>query len=738
MTPIRTARWVAAVVVLAWAGTAAAELEVGGFRLLGDVELGGRAYLDRPAPTHRGKFEEYRDMSPGPFGALSLSLMRPDESYGLDFSGNRFGYEDQEFRLGAGRTGKWRFEIDWSQTPHVYSTTARLLATEPERGVFRLPGARPPLERHNDAPERHEISTRTDTGRMKLTLTPSPGLEISAGYSLTRRDGDRPMSMAFGGPGNNFYETLEPIEQTIHDFRAGITIARERWQFQAGYIASVFVNDMRWMRVDNPCFPGGAAPCSASDTAAGSPITGQHSLAPSNMAHTINLAGGVNLPLRTRVNASASYAVHLQNEEFLPHTINRSISNNDLNLPERSLHGQEHNIIALVSASSRPFQALPLTLSAKYRFHDMLDLTPELTFAGHVQNDKTLSGDDRRAGRFSYMRQNFDVDGRYRLLTPLAMTIGAGWERWDRNKHREVEDSDEFSGKAALDWTPLDWVLARVTYRPSFRRIAKYNTRAHHEHVVEEDAVTASQGQSFLLRKFDQGERDRQRVDALIQLMPIETLTVSPTFSYRYDDYIRSVLGLQQEESWSAGVDVSWSPVERVAFNVGYNHERNVQRMRSRSRPVVGSSALDFADFDWISNLADTIDTFSAGLRATLIPGKLDWLANGSFQYALGRVETNNPVEPTSSTAANNYTADAKPWPAFDDMLIRFDTSLRYHFLKSWTATLGYVYESFQKHDFRTDNIRPFMGVNGTFLGNDYRNYDAHIVGMSFSYRFGQ
>jgi MtrB/PioB family decaheme-associated outer membrane protein len=724
--------------ILGWAGSVAAQ-EIAGFNISGEIEPGVRVFVERPSPTRQGKFEEYRDIPPGLFlHSLKLGLVRPDESYGLDLSGARWGHEDQEFALRVGRLGRWQLLFEWDQTPHTYSTTGRFLADEVERGVYRLPSTRPALVTHNSARTLDEISMRTDTGRLLFTLSPTPDLDVTANYTMIRRDGERPMGMSFGSPGSNFYEVLEPIEQTIHDFRLGAVIARERWQFQAGYTASVFVNDMRWMRADNPCFPGAPAGCAAGDFAAGSPITGQMSLPPSNMAHTLNLAGGINLPLRTRINASASYAVHLQNDRFLPHTINPAIASPTLALRERSLHGNEQNVVALVSATSRPF-SLPLTLSGKYRFHDMMDFSDEIVFQGHVVNDKTLSVGRRLAGRFAYMRQNADVDARYQVAAPVAVTIGTGWERLDRNSHWEVEDSDEVFGKAAIDATPFDWLLARLTYRPSFRRIAKYNTRAHAEHAVgDEDGATISQGQSVLLRKFNEGERDRQRVDALLQFTPLETLTISPTVGYRWDDYVRSVLGLQSEQAWNAGIDVSWTPVERIHLSLGYSHERTTQQMRSRSRPVVGGFGVDFADYDWVTNIADTIDTITVGLKATLIPKTLDWTFSGSYQYALGRYQTNNPVDPASSTAGNNATARAKPWPAFEDTALRLDTALRYHFHKSWTASLGYVFESFQKNDWRTDRLDPFEGPSAIWLGNDSRNYAAQLVGITVGYRFGK
>jgi hypothetical protein len=319
------------------------------------------------------------------------------------------------------------------------------------------------------------------------------------------------------------------------------------------------------------------------------------------------------------------------------------------------------------------------------------------------------------------------------------VTLGGGWERWDRNRHREVPTSDETFVKAAVDLTPLDWLLARLTYRPSFRRISAYNTFAHLAHTVVEELEVAdiAQSQSPLLRKFDEGERDRQRIDLLLQLMPIDALTATFTAGWRNDDYLRSPLGLQKATTWSAGADVTWTPLERLSVAGGYVREVIVQTQRSRSRPVTGTTTFDFADFNWIADNTDTIDTFHLGVTTTVVPRVLDWTLGGSYSYALGRVETRNPAVPTSGSAAQNATATAQPFPAFEDSLLRLDTALKYHFGKVWTASLGYAFESFQKNDWRTDRLNPFIpGVTSIWLGNDARNYAAHIVTATLGYRF--
>jgi MtrB/PioB family decaheme-associated outer membrane protein len=714
-------------------GVAAAQTQLGGVNIEGGLEAGGRFYIQRPTPSERAKFEEYRDLSPGLFLAgMNLRLSTPNESIFGEFGGSKWGYSDQDYYLSVGRLGLWQFDFVWDQTPHIISTTGRFLATEPARGVYELSTPRPPLVAHNSAPDISEIAVRWDKALMRFAYSVSPSLDFGAEYTRTRKDGDKPMGMAFGSPGANFYEVLQPIEQTVHDLRIRGAFADPRFQIQFGYGLSIFENDLSRIQASNPCF-GNTAPCSAGEAAG--PATGQSSLPPSNMAHALNLAGGVNLPLRTRVNANVAWGLHLQNDAFLPHTINPALASDpSLVLPTQSLNGLVQTWLVYLSATSRPFE--PVTFGAKYRFYDYADYSRKITFPAVVLDDNALEP-ARAAGRWSWQKQNAELDARTRLVEVVALTTGVGWERWDRNSHREVPISNEYFFKAAVDATPTEWLLARVAYTPSFRRIQTYKTFAHLEHSVLEDPGGAAEaGQSPFLRKFDEANRNRQKVDGQLQFTLGDVFTVTPSASAHWDDFYDSRLGLQEENGWSAGVDLTWTPLERVAFSVGYTYEQLFQKMRSRSRPVSSGATLDFVDFDWVSDLTDTVQTVYVGLKAALIPKVLDLRIDGSYANALGRIDTHNPTPPTSGSAAQNATATAQPFPAFHDMLVRVEAALIYHFLKNWSAKVGYAFEMFEKTDWRTDTLNPFMGVSSIWLANDLKNYTAHMIGGTLAYRF--
>jgi MtrB/PioB family decaheme-associated outer membrane protein len=730
-------------------GAASAQTDLGGgWVLSGDVEAGFRFLPGEPSQRESAKFEEYRDLPANrPFlDHLDLRLRTGDDLLFFELGGSKWGQKDQEYVLGGGRLGLFEGGFEWNQIPHTFSTNARFMGNEETRGVFSLPTPRPTLNLHNAAPELDEIATRWDIARLSFKVTPTPEIDLIAEYTRTRKSGERPIGMAFGSPGGNFYEILEPIDQTVHDLRLRAVIARERWQLQFGYAFSAFQNDLGGVTSANPCVglsstPVGLPPAfgCGGDGDATATASGRTALAPDNSAHTFSIGGGVSLPWwRTRLSGNFTYSLRFQNQDFLPHTINTGIASPVLVLPQKSLDGVVGVTTLNLNATSRPLP--PLSLTAKYRLFDYNDMTDEFVMPGGVVNDKTLSTDPSHVHRFPYTRHNLDLDARWRFGTIVAAGIGGGWERWDRADTREVQRSDEVFARATLDVTPWDWLIARLSYRPSFRRIGDYVTTAHLAHKVVEDVPSAddiAQGQSPLLRKLDESDRDRQRVDLMIEVTPIESLTASFTVGYRDDQFNNSPLGLQNANTWTAGVDLTWTPSERLAVTAGYNHESIMQKQRSRSRPVSDGQTLDAADFDWISVNSDRIDSFHLGVRASLIPGKLDLLFGARYEYAVGEIHTRNPGPVTSGSVSQQQTAAGKRMPATEDSMFRLDAGIRWHFWKKWTAGLSYAFEVFDKSNWRTDQLDPFVpGVSSIWLGNDIKDYTAHILAVTLGYRF--
>jgi len=272
-------------------------------------------------------------------------------------------------------------------------------------------------------------------------------------------------------------------------------------------------------------------------------------------------------------------------------------------------------------------------LSARYRLYDLNDRSDQFVLPVRPLNDRA---DSLLAAlepeRHSFTRHNADLDARYQIARSLAATIGTGWERWNRGPERMVQELDEVFLKAAVDATPTDWLLARLTYRPSIRR----GDHGGHANPAEQFGYA---------RDFDLADRDRQRVDLTFQITPLDSLSITPAGGVRYDEFNNTPMGIQEDWTWSAGIDIGWSPVERVSFGLGYMHEVGNRDLLAKQTTVSPNTF-------FLSNMTDTFDTVRLNSKVALIPKRLDWIVDASYATSYGEVKTRNPTGADGGTAA--------------------------------------------------------------------------------------
>src|SRR3990172_246799 len=598
-----------------------------------DIEAGGRVV---GGDTDAAKFQEYRVLDTNPFlDHARITLETRDKKRYVEFSTFDAGRNDQNYSFLAGKYGGYELEIFWDQIPHLLSTTGRtLFATTQEDSTVSLtlpPGVASAVQAAsatgtpspravllngflNSGAVPVDLGFTTSKGGFGLKYALTDSLDMGVRYTYTEKDGTIPMGAGFGGPGGSIIELPAPVFNRTHLGEGKLQFARPGWNVAIGGAVSHFDQGIDNISFDNPQNAtdntGTPAPAFSS--------RGRTTLDPSNQAYNVFLTGGVSLPLRTRITGKFSYGWRSQDEPFVPHTINPVLAADPrLALPHSSLDGDIRTTLIPLNATSRPIPRVPLTLSAGYRYYDFDNKTPEIEFDAHVVRDLgPVVADTRVTTPYSYTKHNARLDGSYPLLSNLNFKLGYEWERWERDpKHREVPTSDEHTMKTSFDFTPNDWLLLRAAYRRSWRDIDKYNPQAHHQHVALDieagDPAEALdlQSQNPLLRKFDQADRTRDRVEILASITPLETLNFTATYSLLYDDFDKSrspetfgfpgqpaslitdtsPLGLQESKGWSAGGDLAYNPFPWLSFFVNYTHEEFKYDQLSRSRPVISN-----------------------------------------------------------------------------------------------------------------------------------------------------
>ena len=721
---------------------AGAETEVLDWNVSGSIEAGGiYSYGERGS----SKFNEYRDMDNGFVGELSLRGEKKDSPYYFDLQAKNPARDDQGYEGVFGRYGLFRLELGWDRTPHILSNSAKTIFQE-SGGNFTLPStlrstiqatftaipanvAATPISAANATLIANiqntingllrpvDLSFNTDVARAGFTFTPTDEWRFDLEYSNLRRQGYRPVGTVIGSPGGSVTELAVPIENYTHEVKFGAEFAREAFALQFGYTGSIFRNNYDNYSWDNPLVITNTATASS---------RGQVSTPPDNMAHTFSLTGSAALPLRSRISGTFSYGMLRQDETFLDNAPNPvlTVRNTD-DAGNSSPDAKANLIMGNIQLTSRPINSV--TATARYRYFEYQNDTPQHTFSfsypegiGPAQVHSTLQE--------RYTKQNAGFDLGWRPIRMISLKTGYEYEHWNRGD-REVTSTNEHVGKIAADFNPIDWFLGRVTYSYGDRTVENYQNVA---------------AQLPQLRKFDEADRRRNRLDLLTQFS-WDTVTLSGTFGLVLDDYYNSDYGLKKADYYAPGLSIGWTPLDWLTLSADYTYEYYKYNQQSRYR----TPTVDSAGNDWESKSKDEFHTVGLNAVLGLIPKKLDVTLGYAVTFGYTTIRTANltvpPTTPSSALAGitpNN--ASAFDWDKIYNVLQTVKVVAKYRLTEKFQARLGYAYERYTERDFARDPLKAFMGdvdtanagIQSVFLGATQPNYEAHILSFLLRYDF--
>ncbi len=721
---------------------AGAGTEVLDWNVSGSIEAEGiYSYGERGS----SKFNEYRDMDNGFVGELSLRGEKKDSPYYFDLQAKNPARDDQGYEGVFGRYGLFRLELGWDRTPHILSNSAQTMFQE-SGGNFTLPStlrstiqatftaipanvAATPISAANATLIANiqntingllrpvDLSFNTDVARAGFKFTPTDEWRFDLEYSNLRRQGYRPVGTVIGSPGGSVTELAVPIENYTHEVKFGAEFAREAFALQFNYIGSIFRNNYDNYSWDNPLVITNTATASS---------RGQVSTPPDNMAHTFSLTGSAALPLRSRISGTFSYGMLRQDETFLDNAPNPvlTVRNTD-DAGNSSPEAKANLIMGNIQLTSRPINSV--TATARYRYFEYQNDTPQHTFSfsypegiGPAQVHSTLQE--------RYTKQNAGFDLGWRPIRMISLKTGYEYEHWNRGD-REVTSTNEHIGKIAADFTPIDWFLGRVTYSYGDRTVENYQNVA---------------AQLPQLRKFDEADRRRNRLDLLTQFS-WDTVTIAPTFGFALDDYYNSDYGLKKADYYAPGLSIGWTPLDWLTLSADYTYEYYKYNQQSRYR----TPTVDSAGNDWESKSKDEFHTVGLNAVLGLIPKKLDVTLGYAVTFGYTTIRTANltvpPTTPSSAPAGitpNN--ASAFDWDKIYNVLQTVKVVAKYRLTEKFQARLGYAYERYTERDFARDPLKAFMGdvdtanagIQSVFLGATQPNYEAHILSFLLRYDF--
>ncbi len=688
------------------------------------------------------KFGKYNGLdSEGLFGVLDFEVGRrgawdsEDASY-WRWSGSDIGLDARETRFETGVQGLWRVNVGYDALPTRRSDSAQTIFTNPGSTVLALPSNWVPGQNTatmsrlsgslHDVDLEH-VRRRFDVGFQRDLRNK---WQVSTDYRRETLNGNKSIGAVIGNSGGNPRAVLlpEPVDYATDQIDVVLRYGDERGQIQAGYYVSLFHNDNESLTWQNPysAINGWAV-------SAGFPNgQGSLSLPPDNQFHQVSVAGGWNFSERTRANGDIAFGRMLQNEQFLPYTVNPTLAASITQpLPRDSLDGRIDTTVLNLRVSSRPTPRW--YWNAGFRYDDRDNQTPRSEYVyigGDSQNQQVgpTSSNRRFNEPYSYREEKLRFDSGYKLADWLDLT-GSTEHRRIRRTYSEREEADESTFGFGLRSDFSDRISGGLRVSRADRSGSTYIGNEPFLSGYSPGYTSTVPGQFEnppLLRKFHLADRVRDQASLYLTLTPNEAWSVGFNADYMDDDYTSSELGLTRSRLLDYTVDVAWVPATSWSLYGFYTYDRmrSDQDGRSTRGATRPADSVDPAR-SWFADHRDRVSTWGAGWTHDLMEGRLQF----STDYVRSRSESNVFVTTGSSLTS-------APLPQDTTRLQALALYARYKLRKDLAVHFGYRFERYDSTDFALDGIEANQLANVILFGEQSPDYRVNVFTLSFNFSF--
>ncbi len=688
------------------------------------------------------KFGEYtgltddNDVFPiGNLDALLRDEYDDDSAFYLDLSARNLGLESREFEIEGGSQGQYGGRLHYQQIPHYLIEDAQtpyrgegtdnlsLQAGYPSVGDTGAPNT--PSEIVGVGPLR-EIDIENDRERIGASLfwLPLENWRFDVDYRNEVREGTKRTYGIFGVNGGNPAAAAlpEPVDYEVNEVDVTAGYAGERFQLQAAYGGSFFDQNNRSLTWAN-AYTGGQ-PGPGGGPWPDIPDEGQMALDPDNQAHDFSLSAGYNIMRTFRATASVGYGLMLQDDDFLPYTINPDLTP-VVGLPENSLDGEINIWRADVGLSARPIR--DLDLSARYRFHDRDNDTPRENYA-RVINDtapQNPATELRRNLPHSYTQHLANAEAHYRVFDGTKVSLNYEFEHMDRT-FTERDNTNEHTVGGRVRSQPLDYLYGWVGYERSWRGGDNYKGNKPYlkSHPLETDSKAFENIDST--RKYHLANRDRDEVKGAVTVTPLDNLAFTLSGTYAKDDYDDTDLGLTESEWLSTTLDVSYNPLPSLTTYAFYTFDEFTFDQKGLEWRGNDPTQINDPGRRWSTESEDQTHTLGIGATWAAIPDRLSLTADLVFSWA----ETDYDIDAGSTLTGVEDLEDLDT--DFRSLFIAAD----YKLIENVSLRLAYRYEFVDTEDFALDDLKPGSSSNTLTFGEDGPDYTAHVIGLSTTITF--
>ena len=698
------------------------------------------------------KFNEYRDIKDGLYlYRLNLGLLdRPGSRY-IDLAARNLFRDDQNVLLATGKWRKWRFELEWDETPHLISTKAKTPYNYQGDGIFTVPStagvdmstagastAKDSTVASYLSSNLHdtELGTQREKARISYSMNATPELAFKIPAGVERKEGFEVPSAAIGDRPPRALNTQisEPVDYSTKELSFKTDYAKENYQVQFSYLLSAFDNDndsLTWNNIFYDPTSGNTTTVEDGATDRTYSTVGRTALYPDNLYQNFTLTTAFNLPKESRLDATVSYSRFDQNENLLPYSYSALGTDWDSasKLPRTSAEAELSSTYLKLNYSIIPVQGLGLHGFYNYYGLENGTNTDEWYYVTQDASSNTSGGtnvnNQRKNLAYDYAKQNYGVDAYYPFK---GYRFGLGYEREEIGRDFRESDTSEDIFKASLS-TQLAKILSlKLKYHYGIRDGSGYNGEVTDESYHFSNAAESGSDRPVSafsnhpdLRKFDVADRKRSQFDISAAASPRPDLSFSASYSFREDDFDSDVtstqplagtgfaaeagvtpgdqLGLLKDRRDFYTVDASYRPEENITLSVFFSREilKQVQRgMAVDENARTTSATWAVASNQWMAEVHDKTNTFGAAAGYVIIPEKLNLAVD--YTYSYGTVAIDYTGYGSDQPLTTTYYAFSNP----DKVSHRnhvIDATLEYKAMKNLVVGLSYLYDRYKVKD---------------------------------------
>ena len=699
------------------------------------------------------KFGEYTGLEEEgfyPSGSFLIRNITPYDDKSTKYSeasGTLLGFNSRSLNGKYGEQGKYGVYFDYDELPHFQIGDAKTLFVGAGTTFQTTPGgwttadSTTLLTAANPGvfPSNNQVDIATDRTTLGggLSWIPAEHWLFKANYHHQIKDGTEHLAAYFGTDEDSARSStlIIPVDYNFDDFDMGISFANEKYQLDLRYYLSLFNNDNKSIIFQNP-FDGTTNPGTDG-------VFGQTSSPPDNRMHMVSLTGGYNFGETSRVSADVSYAKMLQDDAFLPYTINPALATSAL--PRSNLDGEVDKIHAAFNYSTRPWKKLDL--GARYTYDDWDNNTPRNQYFINMNDTEDQATDpaelDNRIPRnYSFRQQKVNLDAGYRLTNQTKLTLGYAYD-WHEQNYSEVAITREHTGKVKLSSSLSSMASGWIEYAYSDRNGSNYVvTRPFLSNISVADYLSANPGVDcntfpFIdcrsndpwLRKSYLANRQKNQITASLTIIPVDLISLGLTGRYSNEDYNETIVGLTGLETYSATLDVGYTPSENIDTYAYYTHEFfNRKQLGLTTDP----DSLTPTPNQWAMTSNDSSFTLGAGIKWSKIKDKYDLTADYVFSKALTSINPTCIIGPLFTPCSGSESS----FPDLTTSIHSFRLLGDYHYKNNVTMRLTYLFEHFSNKDWALDGTGQNAIDQVITLGNSSPDYNAHAFGFSVIYQF--